>query len=87
MVDCTPQKGDSPMGKWIEFGNGYIKTMDWKDMALVKCCLCSLGVLVGAGLSPKHKKIWFGVALGVFLATYIPLMMRLVGTLAKWGRE
>ena len=33
------------MLKLFEIGNAYIKQSDWKDLALVKACLFSMGIL------------------------------------------
>ena len=52
----------------------YIQSRDWKMLALVKFCLCSIGVLLGLSIPEKHKKATGGSALGVFLATYFSLM-------------
>ena len=52
----------------------YIQSRDWKMLAGLKFCLCAIGVLLGLSVPEKHKKTTGGFALGVFLATYIPLM-------------
>lgn len=43
-------------------------------VALLKFCLCSIGVLLGLSVPGKYKKTSGGFALSVFLATYISLM-------------
>ena len=58
--------------------NEYIKARDWKMLAVLKFCLCSIGVLIGLSVPEKHKKFVLGGALGVFFATYIPLMFDFV---------
>lgn len=64
------------MLKLFEIGNAYIKQSDWKDLALVKACLFSMGILTALHLPlrtlPKARK-W---ARRVFLASYIPLMAK-----------
>lgn len=62
------------MKRLIQYGNAYAKQSDWRDFALVKFCLCAMGVMMGCAVSPKHKKWVVGGSLVVFLATYIPLM-------------
>lgn len=37
------------MKRLLEIGNLYAKESDWKDFALVKICLCSMGILIGGG--------------------------------------
>lgn len=52
----------------------YLKQSDWKDLALIKFCLFSMGLLCGANIRDKHKKYFSISALVVFIATYITLM-------------
>ena len=62
--------------KLFEAANHYVETSDWKIIAVLKFCLISLGVMVGMMIRPEHKRpVFFGV-LGVFGATYIPLMVK-----------
>lgn len=65
------------MKRLFEIGNQYAKESDWKDFALIKFCLCAIGVIIGLNILPKHKKVVSHVAIGVFLLTYIPLMAKL----------
>lgn len=66
------------MKNLIEIGNQYAKESDWKDFALVKICLCAMGIVIGGQVEPKYRKIVTGVAAGVFIATYIPLMAKVL---------
>lgn len=61
----------------FELGNQYVKESDWKDLALIKLCLCAMGVILGVNVAPKHKKTVTIFASLVFVATYIPLMGKL----------
>jgi hypothetical protein len=62
------------MKKLFESANRYMKESDWKDLSLIKFCLCSAGVLIGIATPMRYKKI-AGIAAGViFTATYEPLM-------------
>lgn len=65
------------MKKLFELGNQYARECDWKDFALLKLCLCAMGILIGTQLTPKHKKTAVYASVGVFIATYIPLMAKL----------
>ena len=57
----------------------YIKESSWKDLALIKFCMCAVGVLIGL-MIPKGQKKWSLMAAGaVFLLTYIPLMGKFLG--------
>ena len=54
----------------------YLRQCDWRDLALVKFCLFSMGVIAGIALPPKAKKPAIATAAAVFVATYIPLMVK-----------
>ena len=64
------------MKKLFEAANRYIKTSDWKTIAVLKFCLISLGMMIGMAIGKKDRKpVLFG-AIAVFTATYIPLMVK-----------
>ena len=64
------------LGKFFSWANAYCRKSSWKDLALIKFCLCAVGVLVGLCVPPeKRKKAALG-ALLVFLITSVPLMLR-----------
>ncbi|MCM1441565.1 MAG: permease of phosphate ABC transporter [Roseburia sp.] len=65
------------MKKLLGLGNQYAKESDWTDFALVKFCLCAMGIMIGTQIPQKHKKVAVGIAACVFIATYIPLMAKL----------
>ena len=65
------------MKRLFELGNQYVRESDWKDLALVKFCLCAMGIMIGIQIPTKHKKVVVAGAIGVFVATYIPLMTKL----------
>lgn len=54
--------------------DSYVSSRGWKMVALLKFCLCSIGVLLGLSVPNKHKKSAGGCAMGVFLVTYFSLM-------------
>lgn len=54
----------------------YLRQCDWRDLALVKFCLFSMGVIAGIALPPKAQKPAIITAAAVFVATYIPLMVK-----------
>ena len=45
------------MHKWLSYANEYVRQSDWKDLALIKLCLCSAGVLIGMSLAKRVKKL------------------------------
>jgi hypothetical protein len=65
------------MKKLLDAGKRYMKSMDFTDMALLKLCLISFGILIGLCIPSKSKKC-FGLLMGIlFGSTYIPLMGKL----------
>ncbi len=61
--------------KWLfDAANRYCAESTWKDLSLVKFCLCAVGVIIGVLLPVELKKTAFWVALIVFAVTYILLM-------------
>lgn len=62
------------MKQLFNYADHYIQSRDWKMLACLKFCLCSIGVLLGLLIPGKHKKTAVAAAGAVFLVTYIPLM-------------
>lgn len=66
------------MNRIFKWAGEYIARCDWKDLALLKFCLCSVGILIGIA-APKKAKAPLAVAAAVvFIATYIPLMKKFI---------
>lgn len=64
------------MGKLFDYADRYLERSSWKDLAMVKFCLFSMGVLAGMRISEKNKERAGCIAALVFMATYIPLMAK-----------
>lgn len=60
----------------FELGNQYAKRSSWKDFALLKLCLCAMGIVIGTNVPPKYRKTVTRISVAVFIATYIPLMAK-----------
>ena len=60
----------------LEFGNRYAKQSTWKDFALTKFCLFSMGLAAGMYVPEKYRKTTLTAAGCLFAATYIPLMTK-----------
>lgn len=62
----------------------FIRQSNWSDLAILKFCLLSLGLLAGMQVTEKCKKPVKITASVVFTLTYIPLMVKylriLIGT-------
>ena len=66
------------MKEIFNFANSYIKKMNVADMAMIKVCLLSLGVLAGICVPKKHKKKTAAIASTAFAFTYAPFMTKLL---------
>lgn len=64
--------------KLFKSADNYIKSMSITEMAQLKFCLCSMGVLIGMGVKKEHRKYVAVGAATLFASTYIPLMTRFV---------
>ena len=63
--------------KWLfDAADRFCQQCSWKDFALVKFCLCAIGVIIGVLLPVYVKTTAFWVALIVFVITYIILMTK-----------
>ena len=71
------------MKYFLDLGNRYMQESDWKDLSLLKFCLFAMGLLIGTQVTEKYKKPVICVSLGVFIATYIPLMSKLFKIISK----
>ena len=60
------------MKKLLDIGNRYAKESTWKDFALVKFCLFSMGLAAGTQVSDKHRKKVIGAAACVFASECLP---------------
>lgn len=70
------RKEGALMKKLIAYANEYAKNSDWKDFALLKLCLFSAGLMIGVALPKKMRKPFAFAAMGIFIATYVPLMVK-----------
>ena len=61
----------------------FIRKSDWKDLAMIKFCLFSMGILAGTRIPGKNRKQAGWIAAIVFAATYIPLMAKFFSVIAE----
>lgn len=65
------------MKKLLNYADEFLKESTWKDLILIKCCVWAVGIMWGMAIPRKrHKPVVFTVVL-VFVATCIPLMLKL----------
>lgn len=71
------------MKKLFCYADRYIRKSDWKDLAMIKFCLFSMGILAGMRIPEKNRKQagWFAAA--VFAVTYIPLMAKFFSVITE----
>ena len=62
------------MKKLTDAANRYLRACDWRDIAVLKICLCALGVLLGLAVPGRKKRRAAWAAALVFAAAYVPLM-------------
>lgn len=72
------------MKKLFACANSFIQQRDWKMLALVKFCLCAIGLVLGLLVPEKYRKAALISALAVFVVTYIPLMADFAGFVKKY---
>ena len=80
-------KEDVLMKKLFNVADEYISNCTWKDISLLKICLLALGLLIGCAVPEKHKKAVTGGAFLVFIATYIPQMVKFLSIISKSLKE
>ena len=64
------------MKRLFASADAFLRESDWRDLALVKFCLFSIGLLAGLQVTERCKQSVRIAALAVFLLTYIPLMTK-----------
>lgn len=71
------------MLNFFKLGNEYAARSDWKDFALTKFCLASMGTMIGMCV-PKKKKIPAFLCAGtIFGGTYFLLMRKVFGIIKE----
>lgn len=75
------------MKRIFECADQYVQESNWKEMAMLKFCLCAAGIMIGLNVPKKAKKPVIWGAAAVFAATCIPLMMKYVKIAAGKFKE
>lgn len=71
------------MKKLFDYANKYASKSTWKEFALVKFCVCAIGVIIGVLLPDSVKKQALIIAGIIFVITYIPLMAGFIKVIKK----
>lgn len=69
-------KGVVNMQKLLNYGNKFLKESTWEDLVLIKLCLWAMGIIWGMTIPRKARKPVAFITVIVFVATYIPLMLK-----------
>lgn len=64
------------MKKLFCYADRYIRKSDWKDLAMLKFCLFSMGILAGMRVPEKNRRRAGWIAAAIFTVTYIPQMAK-----------
>lgn len=75
------------MKLFFELGDRYASKSTWKDFALLKFCLCAMGILIGLAIPKKYKSQTAGVASGIFAVTYVVLMVKVFKVIKEMMEE
>ncbi len=75
------------MNRIFASADEFLRQSGWKDIAVLKFCLLSLGLLAGMQIAEKCKKSARIAASVVFAITYVPLMVKYLRILIGTGNE
>ena len=67
----------------LALGDRYAARSSWKDFALVKFCLFSMGLIAGTMVPKEKKEPVTAVAAAIFAASYVPLMAKVFRVAAE----
>lgn len=73
----------NPIKRIFEATDAYAKQSTWTDFALIKICLCSLGVMVGLSVPKEKRKPVFAGAAFAYGITYVAVMAKFLPVLKK----
>jgi len=73
----------NPVKRALEASDDYAKQSTWMDFALIKTCLCALGVMIGISVPKESRKPVFGVAAVAYALTYVAIMAKFLPVLKK----
>lgn len=71
------------MKKLFYYADKYAAQSTWKNFALIKICLCAIGIIIGICIPSKNKKKAGFFAALAFVATYIPLMKGFIDVIKR----
>lgn len=75
------------MNRLFELGDRYAAESTWKDFALTKLCLFSMGIAAGTMVPKKYRLPVLGAAACGFAVSYVPLMTKVFRIAKDMVRE
>ena len=67
----------------FEIGNEYARESTWKDFALTKLCLFSMGIAAGTLVPERYRRAAVKAASIGFAVSYVPLMAKVIRMAVK----
>lgn len=64
----------------LQYTNRYLKRTDWKDLALIKICMCAFGIVAGLLLPQKARKPAVLIAVLAFLISLMGIAGKFFGS-------
>lgn len=71
----------------INTGKEFLKQASWSEMVLLKTCVFTAGILFGRALPKKLGRPVVFAAMAVFVATYVPLILKFLEILKKDNKK
>ena len=71
----------NPIKQMLEASDDYAKQSSWADFALIKICLCALGVMIGVSVPKERRKPVMAGAAVAYAATYVAIMAKFLPVL------
>jgi hypothetical protein len=73
----------NPVKRALDASDDYAKQSTWLDFALIKICLCALGVMIGVSIPRETRKPAFGVAAATYGVTFAAIMTKFLPILKE----
>ncbi len=77
----------NPIKRALDASDDYAKQSTWMDFALIKTCLCALGVMIGVSVPKESRKPVLGVAAVAYVATCAVIMAKFLPILKDHMEE
>ena len=86
-MNWESKPGGITMKQLFDCARRYLVKSDWKDLAMIKLCVFSVGILAGTYIVGEAKGVVRIIALVVFVMTMIPIMIKLFSVIRSKDEE